>query len=77
MSNVSRSILRGDKVRVKPSKAKVYGVSKDDVFTVERIDDIQGRRRLYVDRSPSMIWNGDAQLAWGAASKERMAALGL
>jgi hypothetical protein len=76
-------ICKGDKVRIKEqTKAKVYGVDNDRVFTVSLIDKVGGSPRLYVEHparpgEPFMVWARDVVLAWGKSSQERREALGL
>lgn len=70
-----REILVGDKVRLNPNRSAVYlrmygRELEDKVWQVVHIDKV-GRKRLYVDDTPSAIYSGDAMLAYKGQSKTR------
>ena len=51
---------------------RAYGPEmKDRTWTVVHIDNVLGRKRLYVSETPSAIYAGHAQLAYKAQSKTR------
>lgn len=70
-----RQILIGDLVRLYPERAgiylRTYGAElKDKIWQVTFIDKV-GRKRLYVDDTPSAIFAADARLAYEPQSKAR------
>lgn len=74
-ASMPRKILIGDLVRLKPKRSgpylRTYGRALEDaVWTVTFIDKV-GRKRLYVDRTPSAIFAADAMLAYKGQSKMR------
>lgn len=69
------TIQVGDRVRLREKNAglycRMYGHElRERVWTVTFIDHV-GRKRLYVDQTPSAIFAGDAVLAYKAQSKAR------
>jgi len=76
-------IVRGDKVRISAERLAKYRaaahepINEDTVFAVTATDKVCGRKRLYVDKSPSALWANDCKLIWGRDSKERKTALGV
>lgn len=69
-----RSIVVGDVIMLKDgctSYAKAYGIPHGTHWRVTGQSEVQGRRRLHVDDTPSMIWAGDARPVYGWESKER------
>lgn len=70
-----REIMIGDRVRLYPEHSgpylRAYGPAlKEKVWTVTFIDRV-GRKRLYVDDTPSAIYASDARLAYKPQSKAR------
>lgn len=80
-ATVNRTVHVKDKVVIKDRAVAKYrsqypNADLETAFTVVGQDKATGRRRLYVDRLPNLVWVGDVKLAWGAGSKERIKALG-
>lgn len=78
---LSRTIVKGDRVRLKARALATYrtvapDVTEETVFSVVGIQR-HGRKSLIVDVSPSMIWNRDVNLAWEPNCEERLRALGV
>lgn len=70
-----RTIVVGDRVRLAPQRAgiylRMYGRElAEKVWTVTYIDKV-GKKRLYVDDTPSAIYVGDARLAYKPQSRTR------
>lgn len=68
-----KTIQVGDRVRLLKQEpyCSLYGRELlEKVWTVTHIDKV-GRKRLYVDDTPSAIFAGDARLAYKPQSKAR------
>lgn len=68
------TILVGDVVRLRDGNVgvyRIYGDLKDQTWTVTHIDHAVGRKRLYVEGTPSAIYAGHARLAYTPQSKTR------
>lgn len=79
-----RAICVGDLVKLKDDKraayTRAYEIPIEKEWQVVGQSEVQGRRRLHVDDTPSMIWAGDARPTYGWESKERrehFAAIGM
>lgn len=70
-----REILVGDKIRLNPKRSATYVrfYGKDATERVWQVVHVykEGRKRLIVDDTPTMIYAGDAVLAYPGQSKFR------
>jgi len=72
---LTRKILTGDRVKVKPELVMrylgVYQFNPDEIREVIRIDHVQNGERLYVEGAPFMFWKSDCELAWNGVAERR------
>lgn len=72
---LSKEILVGDRIRLKPNKGIAYRAAYDfdesAIRTVTRADTVSHGDRLWVDGPPFMFWPSDVELAWNSDDARR------